>query len=678
MSPPDGQNALRSPARIERIFETLRSFRQWAQTAESDSAVYARVCELAVAQGGFCFAWVGELCEDGQIVVLAHAGEGAASLEHLRGVTITSDKGEGPTGRALREGRPVICTDLATAAGMAPWRHVTEAFGFRAAAAFPIFRNGKVTNSFTLYAPTVGFEDPLERAMASALADELGSALTALARSTAQRTAETALRASEERWREILEIATDGIFLAGPDHRYLEVNRAGCAMLGYTRDELLGMHIEDLIAPESLAAAPVDPSRFQDGRSILTERTLMCKDGHHIDVEIHGTRLDDGRLQSVVRDISERKRVHAERAANERMFSLGRLAHSIGHEINNPLLYMSLSLDHAKTLLAKMPEPQASEVLAEIDAAVDGANRITHVVRALSAFGRGDTETITSVDVQRAVNAAMTLTSNRAQHIACVTATFEPALYARANEFGLTQVLVNLLLNAADAMEQHPGPHTLELSTRRGALDRVLIEVRDNGPGVSRDLLERVFDPFFTTKAIGKGTGLGLFIARGIVTSFGASLEASNNAAGGATFTISLDPWAAAVAAPGPVVQREATPRSVLVVDDEAMVARGIASSLRGCAVVVCNDVASALTACANGPFDCIFCDLMMPGKGGMEFYEELRTTAPALLPRVVFMTGGAFTSAATAFLERVPNPTLLKPFTRSTLIDTLEQVCRS
>ncbi|HEX8789586.1 MAG TPA: ATP-binding protein, partial [Polyangiaceae bacterium] len=210
---------------------------------------------------------------------------------------------------------------------------------------------------------------------------------------------------------------------------------------------------------------------------------------------------------------------------------------------------------------------------------------------------------------------------------------------------------------------------------------RVVIEVSDTGPGIPEEILDRVFDPFFTKKPPGVGTGLGLWICQGIVTSLGGHITAESKPGGGATFRVLL-PSATTVEQassqpprPAPAPPREKRVR-LLVVDDEIAIGRTLAIALGDVFdVATATSGREALALLLEGgerKFDVILCDLMMPDVSGMDVYERIIVHAPALARRFVFVTGGAFTDRARAFVERVQTPVIEKPFDLSSLPDLL------
>lgn len=641
---------------------------------QDDEAIYRAACRFAVEVGEFRFAWIG-LPDHGSDQIRPHVwfGEGETYLDALRVTMCSGPEADGPTGIAFRTGTIAVVSDIATDPRMAPWREKALAHGFRASAAFPFRRADQGGGTLNVYSAEPGFDDPIEISLLEGVAEDIGYALDAAAQRRARLRAEIALIESEERHRAIFERASDGIFLANAEQRYIDVNPAGLALLGYTRDELLEMHLRDLVPTEDLESQPIQPQRFAAGEPFVVERRLRRMDGRIIEVEISGVRMPDGTLQSVVRDVSERKRLLAERAASERVASLGRLAQGVGHEINNPLAYLVLSLDLLRAELTELPNGVVREALEVIGHIEDAASRIAAIVRSLARFGRGDAETVGPTDLERSVRAAIAMTANRLNHVADVRTTLGAIPLVRGNEFQLTQVFVNLLLNAADAItEGGGGPHTVTVTTRVHG-DRVEIEVGDSGPGIPESIRAHVFEPHVTTKPIGRGSGLGLSICKSIIESFGGSITLTDKVEG-ATFLIAL-PVSEGLAAQRETVAATSSPRlSLLVIDDEPVILRVIKNLLKEHEVVTAMTPSDALEACRGRDFDRILCDVMFPGGSIDELYDTLAAEKPELARRLVFMTGGAFTPAAHTFLERTGRPWLAKPFTGPELTRVLAE----
>jgi CheY-like chemotaxis protein len=237
------------------------------------------------------------------------------------------------------------------------------------------------------------------------------------------------------------------------------------------------------------------------------------------------------------------------------------------------------------------------------------------------------------------------------------------------NESRLGQVFLNLIINASQSIRDGAAEENeIRVVTSRDAAGRAVIEIRDTGAGMSAEELARIFEPFFTTKPIGVGTGLGLAICRNIVASMGGEITVESERGKGSVFRVSLPGLEAGHLALAPPPAEPAPPRRarILVVDDDPLVARAIRRMLsREHEVTVETSSRQALQRIeAGGRFDLVLCDVMMPQMGGPALHAELGRIAPEQAARVVFITGGAFTAAASEYLQRSGSRTLEKPFT--------------
>jgi CheY-like chemotaxis protein len=241
-------------------------------------------------------------------------------------------------------------------------------------------------------------------------------------------------------------------------------------------------------------------------------------------------------------------------------------------------------------------------------------------------------------------------------------------------------VFINLLVNAAHAF---PGGSTdaneIRVVTFTDADGRAVVEVRDTGAGIPAPLLGRVFDPFFTTKPIGLGTGLGLSISHSIVTGMGGEISAKSELGHGTVLRIALPPSSSPAVQPLPVGDPSkagsARSASVLVVDDEQAIGLAIRRVLAAHDVTVVTTAQAALDLLAEGKeFDVVLTDLMMPGMSGMELYREMVRRDPKVAETVVFLTGGAFTAEAHAFLDGVGNERINKPFDSKALREMVQR----
>jgi CheY-like chemotaxis protein len=293
------------------------------------------------------------------------------------------------------------------------------------------------------------------------------------------------------------------------------------------------------------------------------------------------------------------------------------------------------------------------------------------IVRDLRTFSRSGSDEPSVCEVTPVLEVSLRMTQHLVKHRARVVQALEPLPQVGASPARLGQVFVNLLVNSAQAMP--PGRDVSLNEIRIDAHadgDRVVIDLRDNGVGMTEDVLRRVFDPFFSTKK-GEGTGLGLWVCRNVIHGMGGDIAVESELGVGSVFRLILP--AAAAEAPESAAPRAAQqapgavpkPR-VLVVDDEPRMVIGIRRMLgNDHRVVPFTDARLALASVAAGEtFDVAICDLAMPGMSGAELHAELARIAPVLAARTGFVTGGPLSEDVRAFVARLaPDRCLFKPF---------------
>ena len=478
----------------------------------------------------------------------------------------------------------------------------------------------------------------------------------------------------------LFDISLDLLCVAGVDGWLKRVSRSWTTTLGWTEDELLSRPSIEFVHPDDRAATIEARRGLTNGKILdaLSNRYL-CKGGGHRWIDWRSVpALDRGLIYCVARDVT------AQRAAQEaheklqkqlmladRMVSVGTLAAGIAHEINNPLSYVIANLE---TMAEELRHPRAEtggsigDLEAMLRDARDGAERVHKIVRGLRTFSRHDEEKRVVMDVRPAVETAISMAWNEIKHRARLVKEFGPTPPIEADEARFGQVLVNLLVNAAHAIaEGHAETNEIRIATSTDDTGRAVVSVTDTGCGMSEELLARIFEPFFTTKPVGVGTGLGLSICHNIVTALGGTISARSEVGSGTTMRLELPPAMRAVAsatgtsAPPATEHKKAT---VLVVDDEPAIGLALQRVLRGHDVTVLGNAQQALDLLAAGrTYDVIFSDLMMPQMTGQELHAEILRHWPDHAERLVFITGGAFTTAAQEFLERVPNERIMKPF---------------
>lgn len=381
---------------------------------------------------------------------------------------------------------------------------------------------------------------------------------------------------------------------------------------------------------------------------------------------------------AVLIDITDRKGLQARVMQSDRLATLGTMAAGVAHEINNPLTYLLNNL----SLLRGAPELQVPHLLELLDESLDGATRVRDIVRSLKTFTRPADEERVSVELQHVLDSSIRMALVAVRHRATLTKEFSPTPLILGNAFKLGQVFLNLIVNAAQAIEEGKvSANQITVRTLTSEIGEAVIEISDTGSGMSEEVRARIFEPFFTTKAEREGTGLGLYICRDIVLGFEGRLELETQLGRGTTFRVVLP------AAPKGSTARDSSPQllartapictglQILVIDDEPLIGRSLGRLLAGNHVTTTTSGKAALRALSQQEFDVVFCDLMMPDMSGIDVFHALETTRRAQAERIVFMTGGAYSDSAREFLSSVPNLRLDKPIDPETVKQTLSRL---
>ena len=522
----------------------------------------------------------------------------------------------------------------------------------------------------------------------------------------AQTRASAADRRSES-LRRIIEVLPIGI-IAYRENRALFVNPAFTQLLDVTWEEIAPLPVSQVVEEFFVQEErPQGAERLQQaatGRYLPpVERHVRTRAGELRVVELQTMTVDvdDQPAQiTVVRDLTGQRRLEGQVALADRMASVGRIAAGVAHELNNPLSYVLGNLDLAREELPQIvdecrvlqaqlqlqPEmmPRAQGVVTRLHTlsttireASDGADRVRAIMRDLKSFSRPDADDRRAlVDLSRPLDAAVRMAWREIQPRARLVHLREAVPEVRGIEGRLCQVFLNLLVNAAEAIPEGASlEHEVRIETRTNAAGEAVVSISDTGPGIPPYQLPHLFEPFFTTKGPGKGTGLGLSICHDIVRAHGGRLEVDSVPGHGATFRVVLPP------ATEPAPMHRATSVSgqirrgrILIVDDEPHVAGALRQVIgKNHDTTLVDSGRAALTLIEQGHrYDVIFCDLMMPGMGGMDLHSALMSLARDQCDRIVFTTGGAYTNVVREFLTHVPNQHLEKPFVLKDVRDTL------
>ncbi len=420
------------------------------------------------------------------------------------------------------------------------------------------------------------------------------------------------------------------------------------------------------------------------------ERAAMDAGAHDF---IRKAELRSSLLPRVIGFAVERERLrklelHLE--ASMRLATMGQVAASVAHEVNNPAAYVLANLELLSDHLAKIQaihgsaDAGISKLDAEardlLDAALDGIQRIGGIVRELKSLSSSKPDEPEAVDVNEIVEAACAMVQGGARRRATLELELGEVPNIAGSRGKLVQLVTNLVVNAFEAC---PGSdHVVAVRTRlRDA--QVWITVEDDGLGIPQEVRPRVFEPLFTTKAVEGGTGLGLGICRRIVKEHRGTISVTSEVGVGTSFAVAF-PTDATVRQPA--VRRPRAAQAtvgrlrLLLVDDEAALRSAYARKFSAKHdIVVAQDGVEALEALDEDPsFDAILCDLSMPRMDGIEFYENLRIRHPTLREKVAFCTGGATDERTKSFLEREAPLVLEKPLSLREILSAVEGLVSS
>ena len=527
---------------------------------------------------------------------------------------------------------------------------------------------------------------------------------------TERKRAELALRNQESRLEQALTERTaqlkgilaniaQGVTVTAPDMTVLLVNqgyldifdlpeelgRPGIHLSEYIRQGLLNGEYD----PAEVAAAGGEEAFVQQRLAVLSkpqrgvvQRTMA--DGRVF--ELRQQRLPDGCIVSTYNNITDRVRTERELQRqrektyqNEKLTALGSLLAGVSHELNNPL---SVVIGQAALLESMAGDGEIAERAVKVRIAAD---RCAKIVKTFLSMARQRPADRRPIQINRLVGDVLDLVTHQLSTTdVLVTCDLAPDLPPVAGDSDqLSHVLLNLFINAQQAMLDSPPPRHLVIATCfLPASDQVRITVRDNGPGVPAEIRSRIFDPFFTTKPIGQGTGVGLSVCHGMVSAHGGSIGVGDAAGGGAVFTVLLPsgtPQEAAEPEARPLPR--AAPRGhVLVIDDEPDITGFLLEVLEsaGHSVDIAASGQDALDLLRTRDYAAIICDLRMPHLDGPGLYAALKALKPQLVERMIFATGDLLNAETENFLKASGRPCIEKPFMPAQIRQLVEEIAGS
>jgi signal transduction histidine kinase len=403
------------------------------------------------------------------------------------------------------------------------------------------------------------------------------------------------------------------------------------------------------------------------------------------------------------RTMAAHRRAQATMVQQEKMASIGQLAAGVAHEINNPLAFVISNLNVLGEYVNDLREllglyqagklREAQQYAERVDPAfllkdleslvgetIEGANRVHAIVRDLRTFSHStNSDTFDEVNLQSIIESTLNILHGELKMRAVVQRDLQPVPTVRGSRSQVGQVILNLVMNAAQAITpDSDGRIVVRLYARMG---EVAIEVEDNGCGVPDDQQARIFEPFVTTKRPGEGTGLGLAIVDDIVRRHSGRIDLKSKVGEGSTFTVWLParstmPMPKVDLQPGPPDEPEGT---ALFVDDERFLLSACRRAFgRTVKVLTAQGGEEAIARLQQTPdIDIVLCDLIMPRVSGIDVYGWVRNHRPELLDRFVIVTGGQHGDRSREFLQRTELPVVYKPFNVSEVAQLIKGYVR-
>ncbi|HXU06256.1 MAG TPA: ATP-binding protein [Polyangia bacterium] len=479
--------------------------------------------------------------------------------------------------------------------------------------------------------------------------------------------------------RETFDVFEDGVCLLARNGALKVANAKGERLF----DSALKQELQDVAGEATRRSAIADRSLTLEGRAYAARAYPLSERG----------------VVLYIRDATDEREREIGRLQSEKLASIGMLAAGVAHEINNPAAFVLANIEaltgHMRLIEDKLRElpggdtarAALSNLLFDASAVLqeskEGMARIQRIVRDLGSFSHADEDVNVPISVNTAIESALTMLRNELKYRARVEQDLRASRPVLASAPRLGQVFLNLISNAVQALEDVNVKRNLVRVRSFDDGDYVVVEVSDNGPGISPDAAPRIFESFFTTKPRGMGTGLGLPISLGIVRSLGGEIIVDNRPGEGATFRVRIPATAAASPAartplpemtPSRVFQR----RRILAVDDEALLLKAYRRMLcdaHDLTTALGGHEALSVLEKEAARFDVVLCDLQMPEMSGMELHAAVMQRYPALASRFVFVTGGAFSGDARRFLEESVPAVIQKPFNVDELLRLVDTI---
>jgi PAS domain S-box-containing protein len=631
---------------LNRVLRSIREVNQLITRERHPQRLMEQACQILLGTSGYSLVWIAQQeTRPGGLETRAHAGTPGELLEWTRRPGEPEAEDETSFATVLRTKRPRVWRPLPE--GL---REVCGAGG--SVAIVPMLHAERVYGCLCVYSTLREGFDEDEIGLLQELAGDLAFALSGVEDAARRERAEQALAESNENWHRLVEYQPTAN-VVHREGRILYANQACLRIAGVSgQEELMGRDILTFVHEDSRGVAATRLQALTEASSgETTELKLLRAGGEPVEVEMTSqpvTYLGRPAIQSVFWDVTERRRTEEQLRRAQKLDSVGRLAAGVAHDFNNRL---QVILCQNEILMRQLhPSDARLEHAQEIMAA---AQRCADLSRQLLAFSRRQVLDLRVVDLREVVRRMESLLRGtlREDVLLQVLVSEEPCL-VKADVGQLEQILLNLAVNAQDAMSQGG---TLKIEVAPSGMGEppgsfgvgpgsVALTVSDSGCGMDAFTREHAFEPFFTSKEAGKGTGLGLAMVHGIVRQHGGSIQVESEVGAGTTFRICLPDSSESEIEPltAPSAAGPTGNETVLVVEDTAAVLRVTVSALErhGYSVLSAESgrAGLALLERHEGRLDLLLTDLVMPDMNGQELAARVRARLPTV--KVLFMSG--------------------------------------
>jgi len=632
---------------LNRAHRTLSACNQALVRITDEEELMREICRIIVECGGYRLAWVGEAEHDEhkRVVPVAQWGFEEGFLDTLHLTWADTERGQGPTGQALRSGQPYVVQQIQTSPNYELWLDETLKRGYAASISLPLLEEGYPFGILNIYAAEPDAFDADEVELLEELGRDLAYGVLTLRLQSAKRQTDKAHKVHAA----VLEQSPLGIILYGTDGSITYVNASFEKLSGYARNELVGKDGRVLANNEHNEAffrQVTDIFSYAEDRR--AKLTFTARDGsrQEVDAVFSPVRNDAGSIISyaaVLRDLTHEVELERQLLQAQKMEAIGTLAGGIAHDFKNIL---GAIITGTEMTLGKLPPGGGREML---EVVLKAAMRGKGLVQRIMTFSRQKEQERQPVRLEQVLRECIIFLRASIPSTIEIRPVLPEGLGAvLADPTQIHQVIYNLCTNSAHAMQEKGGVLEISLAQVEVAPDALphptmhpgaylRIMVSDTGHGMTREVLQHMFDPFFTTKNPGEGTGLGLSVVHGIVKSHGGAITVSSEPGVGTVFQLFFPilPQVVEGVEPEAIGRIPGGTERILLVDDDEdllVIVEKMLQSL-GYDVQASTSSRSALKKFIADPsrFDIIITDQTMPQLTGCELATAIKSVRPEI-----------------------------------------------